>query len=236
MGSSNEDYSSNLDNWKPSVYWVMLILFLSAVVIACCASAMYHPVEEWSYFEAIYFCFVAFATIGFGDYVVSQRAEYDYVHWYRLGNFLFLVIGCCCIYSLFNVTSIVIKQVLNCLIRKLDCQCCYKPPQRARRNAITPNHWNKRSHTTASSAPDLIDVESDSNYDSESQSHRGSNEMISMKDFLQTNHIALAMMQKQLYETAQRGLRANTDNEASAFKDGIGPLQILNKKLGQDDI
>lgn len=50
----------------------MLILFLSATVIACCASAMYHPLEKWSYFESIYFCFVAFATIGFGDYVVSQ--------------------------------------------------------------------------------------------------------------------------------------------------------------------
>jgi uncharacterized membrane protein len=47
-----------LDTWKPSVYWVMLILLLGAMVVACCASAMYYPVEDWTYFEAIYFCFV----------------------------------------------------------------------------------------------------------------------------------------------------------------------------------
>ena len=241
--ASDEDYSS-LDSWKPSVYWVMLILFLSAVLIACAASAMYSPVEQWTYFESIYFCFVAFATIGFGDYVVSQNESYDYVHLYRLGNFIFLVTGCCCIYSLFNVTSIVIKQALNYVIRKLDCRCCKSkarvPPGRAqprsRRNAITPklNHWHKRSNgrTSSTQAPDLVvAADSDSNYDSESQGRRDSNEMISMNDFLNTNHIALAMLQKQLYETAQRGRM----QEDSAFQGGVGPLAILNKKLGQDD-
>lgn len=210
----------------------MLILIIGAVVIACCASAMYQPVEGWTYFESIYFCFVAFATIGFGDYVVSQNEEYDHQILYRIGNFLFLVIGCCFIYSLFNVTSIVIKQVLNWMIRKLDFQCCYKPPPRTRRNAITPNQDHTRRRGGA--APDLLDV--DSNYDSEDGSRRGSNEMISMKDFLQSNKISLAMMQKQLYETAQRGLRASNQESNSTFGGGgVGPLAILNQKLGQED-
>ncbi len=220
--SSDDD---SLDSWKPSVYWVMLILFLGALVIACCASAMYHPVENWTYFESIYFCFVAFATIGFGDYVVSQQAEYENVSWYRFGNFIFLVIGCCCIYSLFNVISIVIKQFLNWLIKKLDCRCCYRPKPRPRRNAITPGHVNKQKN------PDLTDV--DSNYDSEGGSRRGSSEMISMRDFLQANKISLAMMQKQLYETAQRGAFRSQDQ--GGFQGGVGPLAILNRKLGQED-
>ena len=221
-GSSDSD--DTLDSWKPSVYWVMLILFLGASCIACCASAMYQPVEEWTYFESIYFCFVAFATIGFGDYVVSQRADYPNVYLYRFGNFIFLVAGCCCIYSLFNVTSIVIKQFLNWLIQKLDCSCCYKPKARVRRNAITPGHMQKGK----ASAPDLTDV--DSNYDSE-DSRRGSNEMISMSHFLQGNKISLAMMQKQLYETAHRGFR----QADTGFQQPVGPLAILNRKLGQDD-
>ena len=70
----------NLGEWKPSVYWVMLIVLLGVVIVAYCASAMYYPVEEWTYFEAIYFCFVTFATIGFGDYVVSQRQHYANVY------------------------------------------------------------------------------------------------------------------------------------------------------------
>jgi len=49
-GSQNSD-DDRLDTWKPSVYWVMLILFLGAVIVACIASAMYHPVEDWTYFE-----------------------------------------------------------------------------------------------------------------------------------------------------------------------------------------
>jgi hypothetical protein len=238
--ASDKDYSGrrgsqsseddNLDSWKPSVYWVMLILFLGAVIIACCASAMYHPVEKWTYFESMYFCFVAFATIGFGDYVVSQQADYSNVHFYRLGNFIFLVIGCCCIYSLFNVTSIVIKQFLNWLIKKLDCQCCYRPKRpKQRRNAITPGLQKQ-----GKGCPDLTDV--DSNYDSES-SRRGSNEMISMRDFLQANKISLAMMQKQLYETAQRGIQRDQSHKSdSGFQGGVGPLAILNRKLGQDDV
>jgi hypothetical protein len=226
---SNASEDDSLDSWKPSVGSVMIILLIAAAIIACLASAMYHPVEEWSFFESFYFCFVAFATIGFGDYVVSQRSDYDLVHIYRFGNFVFLLIGCCCVYSMFNVTSIVIKQFLNWLIKKLDCRCCYKPKPRPRRNAITPGHISK-GHKNA---PELTDV--DSNYDSDVESRRGSSEMISMRDFLQANKISLAMMQKQLYETSQRGTFRG-ENSSGGFQGPVGPLAILNQKLGQEDV
>ena len=248
---ASDDLHSDLDTWKPSVYWVMLILFCSAVAVACLASALYSPVEGWHYFESIYFCFVAFATIGFGDYVVSQQHEShysDFVHLYRFANFLFLVAGCCCIYSLFNVTSIVIKQGLNYVIHRLDFQCerHVRPTvaaQRTRRNALTLHGVGRsgrsvragaRSGVAQQRAPDLVVDDSDSNYDSDATSARGSNEMTSMNDFLQSNHIALAMMQKQLWETAQRGRRQAKESE-NVFHDGVGPLAILNKKLGQDE-
>ncbi|XP_052769260.1 potassium channel subfamily K member 13-like [Mya arenaria] len=220
-GSIGED---SLNDWKPSVYWVMLILLLGAVVIACCASAMYYPVEDWTYFEAIYFCFVTFATIGFGDYVVSQKENYVNVHFYRLGNFVFIVIGCCCIYSLFNVTSIVIKQALNWMIKKMNCECRIRRKQRGRRNAITPGHLRRMKGNT-------VKVEIDADSDSEEGGRRNSGEMISMRDFLQTNKISLALMQKQLYETQQRSQSGTTNG----FQGGVGPLAILNKKLGQED-
>ena len=76
----------HLDTWKPSVYWVILIPLLGAIIVACCASAMYYPVENWFYFDAMYFCFVTFATIGFRELVVSQKAEHDNVQLYRIGN------------------------------------------------------------------------------------------------------------------------------------------------------
>lgn len=236
--SSQSSEDEQLDSWKPSVYWVMLILMLGALVVALIASGMYHPVEDWTYFEAMYFCFVTFATIGFGDYVVSQKAEYPNIVLYRLGNFIFIVLGCCCIYSLFNVTSIVIKQVLNWMLRKLNCECKLGGPSMTRRNAITPGNLKRGASTAGATArgaggkaPTVMVTDMEG--DSDSEYRRNSGEMISMKDFLQANKISLAMMQKQLWETSQRG--GSYHNNNSGFQGGVGPLAILNRKLGQDE-
>lgn len=47
---------------------------------------------------------------------------------YRIVAFVLMIFGCCCIYSLLNVTSIVIKQFLNYIIKQMDycgeCCCC----------------------------------------------------------------------------------------------------------------
>jgi hypothetical protein len=67
-----DEDDSSLDHWKPSVYWVMLYLAVASVTLALCAASVYAPFEDWSFFESIYFCFVSFATIGFGDYVSTQ--------------------------------------------------------------------------------------------------------------------------------------------------------------------
>lgn len=64
----DDDY---LDMWKFLVYWVMLILFLGVIIVVCCVFVMYYLVENWIYFDVIYFCFVMFVMIGFGDLVVS---------------------------------------------------------------------------------------------------------------------------------------------------------------------
>uniref|UniRef100_A0A1I8H559 Potassium channel subfamily K member 13 n=1 Tax=Macrostomum lignano TaxID=282301 RepID=A0A1I8H559_9PLAT len=143
-----EGSADSLDSWKPSVYKVQFLLLCTACGIACTASAVYQPVESWTYFDSVYFCFVAFSTIGFGDLVVSQRSDYAFSTLYRVGNFCFLMLGCCCIYSFFNVTSLVLRTMLDRMIRRLDCRCtnCLRPkakmrtlppPPRFRRNAIT---------------------------------------------------------------------------------------------------
>lgn len=78
----DDEEDVGLEHWKPSVYWVMLYLSLASCVIACSAAALYAPLEGWSYFDAIYFCFVSFATIGFGDFVSTQQTTYPYLHLY----------------------------------------------------------------------------------------------------------------------------------------------------------
>ena len=101
-----------------------------------------------------------------------------------------------------------------------------RKPKPGRRNAITPGHLQRKGK----GASVTVDVDCDS----DSEGRRNSGEMISMRDFLQANKISLAMMQKQLWETSQRSQGGSTGG--NAFQGGVGPLAILNKKLGQEEV
>lgn len=92
----------------------------------------------------------SFATIGFGDYVSNQKDVtkmngdvYRYStcqtcqkidsnrlkqqsihrHRFRFLNFLLLTLGACCFYCLFNVSSIVVRQVQDCIACLHSIQC-----------------------------------------------------------------------------------------------------------------
>ncbi|XP_037524378.1 potassium channel subfamily K member 12 [Rhipicephalus sanguineus] len=292
---SQLSFDDRLDDWKPSVYWVMLCLFLATAVLSASASVLYARTEQWGYLESFYFCFVAFSTIGFGDLVPGQKLsfrtpsaapnvtteddddvssepeasdatgllELQVTSWYHVANFLILSAGCCCIYSLFNVTSIVIKQFLNWLIRRLDCSCRFRrrtgqKPTRYRRNALTPAQLRVQAKAAARSgvkssrrssgkaANDTTaaadsDSDADSTYDSDNErGHTG--ELICMSDLLRANKVSLAIMQKQLYETAQRGgapmlLPPRALQDKDAFKPGsVGPLAIVSQKFGDGNV
>lgn len=49
------------------LFGLVFIIFLPAIVFTY--------VEEWSYWDALYFCFIALSTIGFGDVVVLMRDD-----------------------------------------------------------------------------------------------------------------------------------------------------------------
>ncbi|KAL0119451.1 hypothetical protein PUN28_007738 [Cardiocondyla obscurior] len=227
----NNDDHVDLDQWKPSVYWVMLYLSITSCIVACCAAALYAPLEGWDYFDALYFAFVSFTTIGFGDFVSTQKPSYPYVHWYRFTNFVFLVVGCCCIYSLMNVTSIVIKQGLNYVIYKLqygnqDVAAPYLP---RRQSSVSAVYYSKRRSTR------IVGRDSIRAEDKSETPRRMSGEMISMKDFLSANKVSLAVMQKQLYDAAQKqrggGSLAATPNHQVLKPGAVGPLAIASEKF-----
>ncbi|XP_008146640.2 potassium channel subfamily K member 13 [Eptesicus fuscus] len=211
-----------LAGWKPSVYYVMLILCLASLLISCCASAMYTCIEGWSYFDSLYFCFVAFSTIGFGDLVSSQNAMYESQGLYRFANFAFILMGVCCIYSLFNVISILIKQSVNWILRRMDSGCCGQCQgglPRARRNVIMPGN---------------VSSETGGVMEGEAGRRRPSEEMISMKDFLTANKVSLAVLQKQLSESANGcRLQTGTQPRDSEFSGGVGAFAIMNNRLAE---
>ncbi|NXS33437.1 KCNKD protein, partial [Pomatostomus ruficeps] len=229
-GSGTSEVDS-LAGWKPSVYYVMLILCVASLIISCCASAMYTPIEGWSYFDSLYFCFVAFSTIGFGDLVSSQNIRYESQGLYRFGNFVFILMGVCCIYSLFNVISIVIKQSINWILKKLACKCCHRCQRRlfhSRRNVVMPGNVRSRRN---------ISIETDVVNESDTDGRRLSGEMISMKDFLASNKVSLAIMQKQLSETANGYPRQMSSNsKQNGFSGGVGALAIMNNRLAETSV
>ncbi|XP_006839642.1 PREDICTED: potassium channel subfamily K member 13 [Chrysochloris asiatica] len=220
--------AEGLAGWKPSVYYVMLILCMASLLISCCASAMYTLMEGWSYFDSLYFCFVAFSTIGFGDLVSSQNALYNSQSLYRFANFVFILMGVCCIYSLFNVISILIKQSVNWILRKMDggcCQPCQRRLFRSRRNVVMPGSVRNQCN---------ISIETDGVMESDTDGRRLSGEMISMKDFLAANKVSLAILQKQLFETANGcPHQTSTLSQDNEFSGGIGALAIMNNRLAE---
>ncbi|KAF7710986.1 potassium channel subfamily K member 12 [Silurus meridionalis] len=223
--------ASTLPGWKPSVYHVMLILGLSAIIISCCASAMYSPIEGWAYLDSLYFCFVTFSTIGFGDLVSSQNKSYSYQGLYRMANFLLILTGVCCIYSLFNVISIVIKQVLNWMLSKMSCLCCQQCNKASaflgRRNAIRPGSRLRQGHFGHP-------YDSEGPCDNDREGRRLSGEMISMRDLAGSNKISLAIMQKQLSETANGYPRTVCGSSRhNGFSGGVGALGIMNNRLAE---
>lgn len=104
-----------------SVYYVTLIMATVTLLVNCGASGLYSTMEDWSYPESMYFCFVAFSTMGFGDMVSGQKAQYEARWVYQIANSLMIILGVSCTYSLFSVTAIIIKQMLNWVLSKLFC-------------------------------------------------------------------------------------------------------------------
>lgn len=262
--SGDED---SLEGWKPSVYYVMLILGLASLLIACSASTLYSSMENWSYVESLYFCFVAFSTIGFGDLVSSQRQRYESQEAYLMGNYLFILIGVCCIYSLFNVISIIIKQTLNWMVGKLVCSghtracscsccapgcwwpCCSNLQNKTHRRRVPAQLRNKcfkrnkvqpvdphrppgRHRYTEGSAETVCDSETDGGAASAGGrlGRRLSEEMISVNEFTVSNKVSLALLQKQLSETAHQGPRQSY-NHQNGFSAGVGALAFMNNRL-----
>lgn len=105
---------------KPSIYQLSLILFVVVMLVACAAASLYSAMEGWTYLESLYFCFVAFSTVGFGDLVSGQRAQHGESRAYQVANCLLMLLGVCCMYSLFNSIAVIIKQALSWLLRTLE--------------------------------------------------------------------------------------------------------------------
>ncbi|VDM45296.1 unnamed protein product [Toxocara canis] len=201
--------------WRPSVYKVFVILFALCAIFMFGAAYFYSATEGWSYVDSLYFCFTGFATIGFGDFVPNQQASYKYsLKTIRIANFLILSLGASSVYCLFNVSSIVIRQLLNWLIKHMDIKihdsmCCWRrKPKRYVGLGLRP--------------PPGYDTSERSSLNSNGEG------LLSLKDFLMNNQNSVVLLQKQLIKCATK----KASNEEKITANRVGPMGMLNEAFG----
>lgn len=81
------EFRQDLIKREQAEFWskltVSLVLFLSFWLLG---AMVFHFTEGWTYFEAFYFCFVLFTTIGYGDYTPKSDAGRSFfIIWSLMG-------------------------------------------------------------------------------------------------------------------------------------------------------
>uniref|UniRef100_A0A914CK11 Potassium channel domain-containing protein n=1 Tax=Acrobeloides nanus TaxID=290746 RepID=A0A914CK11_9BILA len=219
--SDGYDSASSVDGpmeqWRPSVYKVFLCLFTFCMLVMCVAACVYSYGEKWNFIDALYFCFTSFATIGFGDFLALRANESVPANLYRVINFFLLAFGACLVYSLFNVSSIVVKQMLNWLIKKMDIKM--EKPMLCRKRKT-------RYYGLGLRPPPGFDVSERSSMDSSGDG------LLSLREFLMNNHhSSIVMLQKHLLKSASKNIEEEDPEKITATR--VGPMGILNEKFGE---
>uniref|UniRef100_A0A7E4W067 Ion_trans_2 domain-containing protein n=1 Tax=Panagrellus redivivus TaxID=6233 RepID=A0A7E4W067_PANRE len=225
-GDSASSVDGKTDQWRPSVYKVFLCIFTICMGVIFTSAMVYSYAEQWPYSDALYFCFTSFATIGFGDLVsnTENTATID-TEVYRIINFVLLTFGASLVYCLFNISSIVVKQVVNWLIKKMDIKlenpvlCCGKRKK---------TRYMGLGLRPPPGFPGF-DFSERSSVDSTNDG------LLSLKEFLMYNHqSSLVLLQKQFIKSAYRTEAGTTEDNEKISATRVGPMGILSEKFGDE--
>ncbi|XP_038148650.1 potassium channel subfamily K member 17 [Cyprinodon tularosa] len=66
-------------------YFVHLFFYICGVVLFfIMPMAVFKERENWTYSQAMYYCFITLSTIGFGDFVADSNPDINYPDWYSV--------------------------------------------------------------------------------------------------------------------------------------------------------
>ena len=73
---------------------IVLLIFVGGLILFIFfPSLIFYGIEDWTYGEAIYYCFVTLTTVGFGDFVPAQQSGSDSQGIYRICTAAWIIFG-----------------------------------------------------------------------------------------------------------------------------------------------
>ena len=63
-----------IDITRPVPFWICLLLVFT---ILFGGAFMFSSLEQWTFLNSVYFCFITLSTIGFGDFVPKNKNNTD---------------------------------------------------------------------------------------------------------------------------------------------------------------
>jgi hypothetical protein len=67
-----------------------LIVFIFFFLIP---ASIYSHIENWSFLNAFYYCFISLTTVGLGDYVPGDSEIQQHRHLYKIFSIMYLIVG-----------------------------------------------------------------------------------------------------------------------------------------------
>ena len=152
------DHKSDPGNESSSLHigCVSFAVLLAAVLLI---SILFMYLEDWNYFEAVYFCVVAFTTVGFGDFVPSSsHSEHGKNHSteYKVGNWILIIVGLVFMYPALAIAASLYKELIAHITDR-----CYFRVCGAQQVAPTPSVDVIRSNSLTAQSLDGIEGEVD---------------------------------------------------------------------------
>jgi potassium channel subfamily K protein 1 len=75
------------------VLFALLCAFVVFILFYIIPAAVYSHIENWSFLNAFYYCFISLTTVGLGDYVPGDSDTQEHRHLYKIFSVLYLIIG-----------------------------------------------------------------------------------------------------------------------------------------------
>ena len=71
----------------------VLLIILGVALFIISPSLIFSAIEDWTFVEAVYYCFVTLTTVGFGDFVPAQASSTDVHAFYRVLCAVWIMFG-----------------------------------------------------------------------------------------------------------------------------------------------